>query len=72
MDLDGLFVVWVRYRPRYSRSFDLRDDGVVLSIAPRRELVRWRVAKAYSDELMKGEYDRSSIGKQLCGRGLTR
>ncbi len=45
---------------------------MVLSIAPRRELVRWRVAKAYSDELMKGEYDRSSIGKQLCGRGLTR
>jgi hypothetical protein len=41
------------------------DDGVVLNIAPLRELVPWKEAKAYWDDLMAGKYEWSSIGKQL-------
>jgi len=41
------------------------NDGVVLNIAPLRELVPWKEAKSYWDELMDGKYEWSSIGKQL-------
>ncbi len=41
------------------------NDGVVLNIAPLRELVLWKEAKFYWDDLMRGEYEWSSIGKQL-------
>jgi hypothetical protein len=41
------------------------DDGVVLNIAPLWELVPWKEAKAHRDELWAGEYEWSSIGKQL-------
>jgi hypothetical protein len=46
------------------------NDGVVLSIAPLRELVPWKEAKAYWEELLKGKYEWSSIGKQLREKGL--
>ena len=48
------------------------NDGVVLTIAPLRELVPWKDAKAYWDELMAGEYAWSSIGKQLREKGLVK
>jgi hypothetical protein len=48
------------------------NDGVVLNIAPLRELVRWKDAKAYWDDLIKGEYEWSSIGKQLREKGLVK
>ena len=48
------------------------DDGVVLNIAPLWELVPWKEAKSYWDELLKGEYEWSSIGKQLRGKGLVK
>ena len=33
------------------------NDGVVLNIAPLRELVPWKEAKNYWDELMDGKYE---------------
>ena len=46
------------------------NDGVVLNIAPLWELVPWKEPKKYWDELMKGEYEWSSIAKQLKEKGL--
>jgi hypothetical protein len=48
------------------------DDGVVLTIAPLRELVPWNEPKNYWDELIEGKYAWSSIGKQLAEKGLVR
>jgi hypothetical protein len=48
------------------------NDGVVLNIAPLWELVPWKEAKKYWDELLKGEYEWSSIGKQLRRKGLVK
>lgn len=48
------------------------NDGVVLNIAPLWELVPWKEAKSYWDELLKGEYGWSSIGKQLRQKGLVK
>ena len=48
------------------------NDGVVLNIAPLHELVPWKEAKAYWDDLMKGEYEWSSIGKKLRQKGLVK
>jgi hypothetical protein len=45
------------------------NDGVVLTIAPLHELVPWREAKQYWDELLAGKYEWSSIGKQLREKG---
>ena len=41
------------------------NDGVVLNIAPLWELVPWKEAKNYWEELLEGKYEWSSIGKQL-------
>ncbi len=46
------------------------NDGVVLNIAPLRELVPWKEARKYWDELLDGKYEWSSIGKQLREKGL--
>ncbi len=46
------------------------NDGVVLNIAPLRELVPWKEAKSYWDDLMDGKYEWSSIGKQLREKGV--
>ena len=46
------------------------NDGVVLNIAPLRELVPWKEAKSYWDDLMDGQYEWSSIAKQLRKKGL--
>jgi len=46
------------------------NDGVVLNIAPLHELVPWKEAKKYWNELMDGKYEWSSIGKQLREKGL--
>ena len=46
------------------------NDGVVLNIAPLRELVPWKEAKSYWDDLMDGKYEWSSIGKELRDRSL--
>lgn len=41
------------------------NDGVVLNIAPLHELVPWKEAKSYWQELLDGKYEWSSIAKQL-------
>ena len=46
------------------------NDGVVLNIAPLHELVPWNEAQSYWEELLKGGYEWSSIGKQLRQKGL--
>ena len=46
------------------------NDGVVLNIAPLRELVPWKEAKTYWDELLAGKYAWSPIGKQLRERSM--
>jgi hypothetical protein len=46
------------------------NDGVVLNIAPLHELVPWKEAKKYWDELLAGKYEWSAIGKQLREKGL--
>jgi len=48
------------------------NDGVVLNIALLHELVPWKAAKDYWDELLEGKYEWSSIGKQLCLKGLVK
>jgi hypothetical protein len=48
------------------------NDGVVLNIAPLWELVPWKEAKSYWDELLKGEYEWSSIGKQVRQKGVVK
>jgi hypothetical protein len=48
------------------------NDGVVLNIAPLWELVPWREAKDYWEELLEGKYEWSSIGKQLREKGIVK
>ena len=48
------------------------NDGVVLNIAPLWELVPWREANSYWEELLAGKYEWSSIGKQLRQKGLVK
>lgn len=48
------------------------NDGVVLNIAPLWELVPWKEANKYWDELTKGKYEWSTIGRQLRERGLVK
>ena len=48
------------------------NDGVVFNIAPLWELVPWREAKDYWEELLEGKYEWSSIGKQLREKGLVK
>lgn len=48
------------------------NDGVVVNIAPLHELVPWKEARKYWDELLEGKYGWSSIGKQLREKGLVR
>jgi hypothetical protein len=48
------------------------NDGVVLNIALLHELVPWKAAKDYWEELLKGKYEWSSIGKQLRQKGLVK
>ena len=48
------------------------NDGVVLNIAPLWELVPWEEVKEYWDELLEGQYEWSSIGKQLRQKGLVK
>jgi len=48
------------------------NDGVVLNIAPLRELVPWAEAKRYWEELSQGKYEWSSMSQQLRQKGVVR
>jgi hypothetical protein len=46
------------------------NDGAVLNIAPLWELVPWKEAKKYWEELLGGMYEWSSLAKLLRKKGL--
>lgn len=46
------------------------NDGVVLNIAPLWELVPWKEAKKYWNDLLAGKYEWSSISQQLRQQGM--
>ena len=46
------------------------NDGVVLNIAPLHELVPWKEAAKYWKNLLKSEYEWSTISGQLRERGI--
>jgi hypothetical protein len=48
------------------------NDGVVLNLAPLWELVPWKEAKNYWEELLEGKYEWSSMGKMLRKKGLVK
>lgn len=48
------------------------NDGVILNIAPLRELVAWPEAKKYWTELTQGKYEWSSVGQQLRQKGYVK
>ena len=65
------------FRDKLQRAANLNldpdlNDGVVLNIAPLRELVPWGEAKKYWEELLAGKYEWSSISKQLREKGMTK
>jgi hypothetical protein len=65
------------FEDKLRRAADLHlepdlNDGVVLNIAPLHELVPWKEAKSYWQELLDGEYEWSGIGKQLRQKGLVK
>jgi hypothetical protein len=65
------------FRDKLRRAADLGlepdlNDGVVLNIAPLWELVPWREARQYWEELLAGKYEWSSIGNQLREKGLVK
>jgi len=65
------------FRDKLRRAAELHlepdlNDGVVLNIAPLRELVSWSEARSYWEELLAGKYEWSSIGKQLRERGMVK
>jgi hypothetical protein len=72
---DSLVTELYDFRDKLRRAADLNlepdlNDGVVLNIAPLRELVLWSEAKKYWDELLAGKYEWSSISKQLRSKGV--
>jgi hypothetical protein len=78
MDRQEQFVSELQdFSDKLRRAADLHldpdlNDGVVLNIAPLWELVPWKEAKKYWEELLEGKYEWSSIGKQLREKGLVR
>lgn len=48
------------------------NDGVLLTIAPLREIVPWKEARTAWDELVSDKYGWSSIGQQMQAKGLIR
>ena len=65
------------FADKLRRAADLRlepdlNDGVVLNIASVYELVPWKEAKSYWNKLIEGQYEWSSIGKQLREKGLVK
>lgn len=58
------------FKDKLRRAADLHitpdlNDGVVLNIAPLWELVPWKEAQKYWEELQEGKYDWAHIAYQL-------
>jgi hypothetical protein len=48
------------------------SDGGVVNIAPLWELVCWKEANNYWEELLEGKYEWSSMGELLWRKGLVK
>jgi len=48
------------------------NDGVLLNIAPLHDLIPWKEAEKAWQELLRGRYEWSTIGKQLRQKGLVK
>ena len=75
--LEGFLSELQDFEDRLRRAANLHlepdlNDGVVLNIAPLWELVPWKEARNYWQELLDGKYEWSSIGKQLREKGLVK
>ena len=46
------------------------DDGVILNVAPLHQVVPWKEAKKFWDELCAGKYPWSTISRHLKDKGL--
>ena len=78
MDRQEQFVSELRdFVDKLRRAADLHvapdlNDGVVFNVALLWELVPWKEAKKYWEELIEGKYEWSGIGKQLLEKGLVK
>ena len=78
MDNQGQFVSELHdFKDKLRRAADLNlipnlNDGVALNIAPLWELVPWKEAKKYWEELSEGKYEWSSIAKQFREKKLVK
>ncbi len=76
IDRQEQFVSEMRdFADKLRRAADLHiepdlNDGVILNIALLWELVPWKEAKEYWEDLVDGKFEWSSIGKQLVKKGL--
>jgi hypothetical protein len=48
------------------------NDGVVLNVAPLHEVIPWKEAKKYWDELCNGKYAWSTMSQRLREKGFSR
>jgi hypothetical protein len=74
-DQDAFVTELLEFRDRIRRVADLNlepdlNDGVILNLAPLHELVPWAEPNKCWEELLAGEYQWSSISKQLKARGV--
>jgi len=59
-------------RAALANLFIDHNDGVVLAIAPLREVVPWKEAEKAWDKLCAGEYTWSTVSQRMAKRGLIR
>ena len=56
--------------PGKAPGTSLLDDFAITYVMNAQDLVPWKEAKSYWQELLDGQYEWSSIGKQLREKGL--
>jgi len=78
LDQQDQFVSELRdFADKLRRAADLHlspdlNDGVVLNVAPLWEVVPWKDAKKHWEDLVEGQHEWSSIGRQLREKGFVK